>query len=216
MIAKESIMYTHRLFVALFFPLLFFCAASASANSESEALRPYTDKEHTVSIGFPPDFTVTTDPASTKGGSYLPVDSSNMILAGFYSGTAYSGTNFSHACVVVAKQHAQGMKTDCAEYDGDPLCSGQNGVTQTMINNVAFYHASFKDAAMGHRQKSSLYWTTQGQYRYKIILTLSYTDMGMYSPGTVNAFDKKGCLQTLQSILHSFTFFQEAPPAPTS
>ena len=66
-----------------------------------------------------------------------------------------------------------------------------------------------QDAAAGNRLEARKYWTIRDGRRYEVLLTLGYTDIANYTPGTMQEFDKKACWKTLLSILETFSFTTE-------
>ncbi|WP_419785471.1 hypothetical protein [Pseudodesulfovibrio sp.] len=179
-------------------------SATAPAASISEA--PAAPK---FTMQFPKDFTATNDSEALAAKSYFPVDAEDMVLGGYYSGKAYANTNFSGAIVAVTETPAESGDDSCTEFDGDTVCKSDEGVGDVIINAIPFKLATIEDAAVGHRLEARKYWTIRNGHRFEVLLSLSYTDMGAYTPGTVKEFDKKACWEKLVSIMKTFSFPSE-------
>jgi len=129
-----------------------------------------------------------------------------MRLAGFYSGQAFAGTNFGSAGIVVSVAPARKGENDCARFEGDLLCGAEEGVRDTVVNGIQFKCATLEDAAVGHRLEVREYWTVRHGQRFEIRLSVSYTDIGMYTPGEKREFSLADSWAKLTAILNTFSF----------
>ncbi len=173
---------------------------------EAAETEVYQDAANSFTIAFPSDFTVTTDPNALAPMRYFPLDDGEMRLGGCYSGQEFEGTNFGSACIVVGSRPAETREADCARFDGDLLCGTEQGVRDVVVNGLRFKSATLSDAAVGHRLEMREYWTVHRGRRYEIRLSVSYTDIGMYSPGEKREFSQEACWAKLTDILNSFSF----------
>lgn len=164
------------------------------------------DATQSFSLAFPADFTVSTDPKSLNGMRYFPLADGEMQLGGCYSGREFEGTNFGSACIVAGSRPAEAREADCARFDGDLLCGPDQGIDDVTVNGMPFKRATLSDAAMGHRLETREYWTVRHGRRYEIRLSVSYTDIGMYSPGEKREFSQEACWARLTGILNTFSF----------
>ena len=180
--------------------------AKSTANADMAAQDAPPGPARTFSIAFPDDFTVTTAPKTLCAHSYFPVPAEGMVLGGYYSGDAYAGTNFGSASVVVSVRPPDALGEDCTDLDGSTACGPKAGVRSAVVNGIAFRYAEMNDAAVGHRLQARQYWTLHDGRRYEVLLAVSYTDIGMYTPGAVKGFDADACMARLLDILHTFTF----------
>ena len=184
--------------------LLLWGAVGGGAALGADSL--HWDAEHTFSMNFPGDFTVTTDPGALAGKSYFPQDAENLRLAGFYSGMDFEGTNLHAAFIVVVASPAKEEERDCARFEGDVLCAPDQEIRDTEINHVPFKWAALADAAAGQRVDVREYWTVRDGRRYEIRLCLTYSDIGMYPPGEKKEFGPEACWKKLTDILNTFSF----------
>ena len=157
-------------------------------------------------LEFPGDFTVVKDGQSLEGHGYFPLMLSDVALGGYYSGTAYAGTNFRSMGVAASEAAAKDGDEGCADFDGYRMCRGDEGVGDVTVNAIPFRYAAMQDAAAGNRLEARKYWTIRNGRRYEVLLTLSYSDIANYTPGTVKEFDKEACWKKLLSILGTFSF----------
>jgi hypothetical protein len=179
---------------------------AASAACAGTTASSQTDSGPSFTLEFPADFTVTKDGRPLEGQSYFPMMQKNVALGGYYSGTAYADTNFRGMSVTASETLAKDGEEDCADFDGYRLCRGDQDVGETTINAIPFQYAAMQDAAVGNRLEARKYWTIRDGRRYEVLLTLSYSSISNYTPGTVKEFDKKGCWQKLLAILGTFSF----------
>jgi len=182
--------------------------ASAYSGGQAEAMGDggLENADRSFFIAFPPDFTVSTDAKALARESYFPLDDGFVRLGGCYSGRDYEGTNFGSACVVVSVSPAREQDRNCARFDGDTLCGDQEGVRDVVVNSLRFKRADLSDAAVGHRLEARDYWTVRDGKRYDIRLFVSYTDIGMYSPGEMKEFPREEGWARLTAVLNSFSF----------
>ena len=180
--------------------------ACAACSAEATAATVRGDTAQTFTMAFPADFTVTSDPKQVAGQSYFPQADETMRLAGFYSGQAFAGTNFGSAGIVVSVSPASKGESDCARFDGDMMCGAEQGVRDTLVNGIQFKIADLSDAAVGHRLEVREYWTVRHGQRYEVRLFVSYTDIGMYTPGEKREFPVAECWEKLTAILNTFSF----------
>ncbi|WP_338666678.1 hypothetical protein [Pseudodesulfovibrio methanolicus] len=157
-------------------------------------------------MDFPVDFTVSSDAKTLARESYFPLDDGSVRLGGCYSGADYEGTNFGSACIVVSVSPAAEGGGDCARFDGDLLCGTEQGVRDAVVNGLPFRRGDMTDAAMGHRLEARDYWTVRDGWRYDIRLFLSYTAIGMYTPGEMREFSQEDCWSRLTGVLNTFSF----------
>lgn len=175
------------------------CPEGAGATVRGDAAQSFT-------MVFPADFTVTDDPKLAARQSYFPQVDETMRLAGFYSGQAFAGTNFGSAGIVVSVSPAREEESDCARFEGDLMCGAEEGVRDTVVNGIQFKSATLSDAAVGHRLEVREYWTVRHGQRYEIRLSVSYTDIGMYTPGEKREFSPADCWAKLTAVLNTFSF----------
>jgi hypothetical protein len=157
-------------------------------------------------MAFPDDFTVSTDAEELTPKSYFPLGDGSMRLGGCYSGEDYAGTNFGSACIVVSVSPDAEPDRDCARFEGDAFCGEKDGVRDAVVNGQPFRRADMSDAAMGHRLEARDYWTIRDGQRYDIRLFVTYTAIGMYTPGEKQAFSSKDCWSRLTRVLNTFSF----------
>jgi len=181
-------------------------SSGADAGLESTDSAVHSDAEHSFTLKFPSDFTVTADPKIIAQQSYFALASEPVRLGGFYSGRDFADTNFGGACIVVSASPAKEQENDCARYDGDLFCGPEQEVRDAEINGIGFKSAILADAAVGNRLEIREYWTIRNGCRYEIRLCLSYSDIGMYAPGEKQEFDRDKCWGKLTGILGSFRF----------
>ena len=194
------------------FPLLVLMLVGGAAPawsggpSEKAGVTVHGDAEGTFIMAFPADFTVSTDAKTLARKSYFPLDDGSVRLGGCYSGPDYTDTNFGSACIVVSVSPATEQEKDCAIFDGDTLCGEGEGVRDATVNGLRFRRADLSDAAMGHRLEARDYWIVRDGRRYDIRLLLSYTDIGMYTPGEKREFPREECWAKLTGVLNTFSF----------
>ena len=181
-------------------------SARAGGMSKAAGATAYQDAEGTFIMAFPADFTVSTDAEALAPKSYFPLDDGTVRLGGCYSGRDYQDTNFGSACIVVSVSPATEREKDCAIFDGDTLCGEAEGVRDATVNGLRFKRADLSDAAVGHRLEARDYWIVRDGHRYDIRLLVSYTDIGMYTPGEKREFPIEKCWARLTGVLSTFSF----------
>jgi len=179
---------------------------AASAACAGTTTSPKTDTAPSFTMEFPDDFTVMKDGRPSEGQNYFPLMQDDVALGGHYSGTAYADTNFRSMSVAASETRAKDGEEDCADFDGYRMCKGDEDVGNITINTIPFLYAAMQDAAVGNRLEARKYWTIRDGRRYEVLLTLSYSDISNYTPGTVKEFDRKSCWDKLLAILETFSF----------
>ncbi|MFW5490372.1 MAG: hypothetical protein ACNI3A_18425 [Desulfovibrio sp.] len=182
------------------------CVASNAAPDSADALAVHSDAEHSFTMKFPADFTVTTDPKQLAQRSYFPLADGTLRLGGYYSGKEYAGTNLHSASIVVSVVPAKEQENDCARFEGDLFCGPDQEIRDATISGVQFKYTTLSDAAAGQRVDTREYWRIHNGLRYEISLCLTYSDIGMYTPGEIKEFNQNECWARLTGILNTFSF----------
>ncbi len=115
---------------------------------------------------------------------------------------SYPKTNFSEAWFTVGtSSDAQAIK-DCLI-----PTNGEQATGTVTINSVTYSKFILGDAGAGNLYDTTSYRTLRNSQCYAIEYTIHSTNLGNYSPDQgIKQFDKVSVTNTLEAIVHSFTF----------
>ena len=136
--------------------------------------------------------------------SYIPVCHSDSLVCVIFPADKYKGTTFGAASFEV-KPVAADTQRACLNSEIFTKDPGR------VIDGVKLSQTVEEDAAMSHRIESNLYRGFKKGKCYELAVRVTYTDIGVYDPGTVKEFtaqDKNQVVRELTRIMESLKFLR--------
>jgi hypothetical protein len=132
---------------------------------------------------------------------YLPL-TENSEVAFALPKDMFAGTNLLEAGVYIGGK----VTVDLPAHWSTAYGSGEVAAGETNINGFSWYVFDGSEGAAGSIYETRVYRTANNGTGYEMVELLHYAEIGNYTPGTVEEFDKAKFQGYLEAIARSFTF----------
>ncbi len=144
--------------------------------------------------------------------SYIPVctesafdPSDTVVCIAYPAGSLKKNTNFSAAAFAVSVIKEAPNEGACLSFS---LGDAENSSSTAKINGVEFKLTETDGGGMGHLMEGYVYRAFHDGRCYELGIRTSYTNIGMYDPGTVKEFNHGSVHSALKAVLESFEFLK--------
>lgn len=157
----------------------------------------YTNEKTGLSLTYPDTFA----PAVPVYGNYkIPPELALHLI----DSKTYEKTNLSEAYLFVGSSSDAQIVATCTE--PNPNGGGFEQITDNeVVNGYTFVHSTSGDAGAGNFYQQEVYRMVNENVCYEVIYFIHSTNIGNYTLGTVNEFDKDALMQQFNSIFSTFT-----------
>jgi len=162
--------------------------------------RVYSDQEHNFELYYPDCFVPVPN-------TVPPVNVIENALVGFrlISKRYYDRTNLDEALVIIsAKKNNSGL-AGCLE-PGIAGMPDEQPWHRVIVNKSVYNEREFLDAGAGNFYRLISYRTLHNGICYTVIQFIHWSNIGVFTPGTVSPFGEWAVLRELERVARTFRF----------
>ena len=163
----------------------------------------YVSPDKSFGFTIPPGLTLHQGPGKLEQTSYIPVCDEDAAACVLYPSDRYKGTTFGAAAFTVKLTDAN----TAGACETAPDIGDEKKAPNRTIAGVRFVHWVGEGAAMSHVLETHLYRGFTHRKCYELAINVTYTNYGVYDPGTIKEFTKQDeakVVHDLEQVLDSF------------